>query len=108
MFPPLRLREALKLGGLGVGELVVRTWKKVNEHEVLTRAAAIAFYAMLALVPFLGLVLHLAVQLLPDVTRRSGNAVGFGNLTVERSARRFADDAGESGPCFPHCDCARP
>jgi membrane protein len=84
MFPPLRLREALSLGGLSVRELAIRTWKKINEHEVLTRAAAVAFYAMLALVPFLGLVLNLAVQLLPDITRRSGHSLGFGNMTVEQ------------------------
>ena len=84
MFPPLRLREALRLGGLSVRELAVRTWKKINENEILTRAAAVSFYAMLALVPFLGLVLTLAVQLLPDLTGRTGKTVGIGNLTVDQ------------------------
>ncbi|SIO66742.1 membrane protein [Singulisphaera sp. GP187] len=84
MFLPFRLREALTLGGLSVRELIVRTWHKVEEHEVFTRAAAVAFYAMLALVPFLGLVLTLVVQLLPDLTGRSGNTVGVANLTVEQ------------------------
>jgi len=82
MFPPLRLREAMTLGGLSVRELAVRTWKKIGENEILTRAAAVAFYAMLALVPFLGLILTLIVQLLPDLTGRTGNTVGAGNLTV--------------------------
>jgi membrane protein len=82
MFPPLRLREALALGGLSVRALLVRTWLKIGEHEILTRSAAVAFYAMLALVPFLGLVLSLAVQLLPDLTGRSGKVVGIGNMTV--------------------------
>ena len=40
MFPPLRLREALSLGGLSVRELVLRTWEKVNENEIMSRAAA--------------------------------------------------------------------
>ena len=84
MFLPLRLREALTLGGLSVRELLVRTWNKIYEHEILTRAAAVAFYAMLALVPFLGLVLTMVVQLLPDLTGRSGNTVGVANLTVEQ------------------------
>ncbi len=74
MFPPLRLREAMSLGGLTVRELAVRTWKKINEHEILTRAAAVAFYAMLALVPFLALILTLTVQLLPDITGATGRA----------------------------------
>jgi membrane protein len=83
-FPPLRLREAMALGGLSVHELAKRTWTKMNEHEILTRASAVAFYAMLALVPFLALILTLTVQLLPEVTGRSGHAVGFGNMTVDQ------------------------
>ena len=54
VFPPIRLREALSLGGLSVRELASRTWKKILENEIMTRAAAVSFYAMLALVPFLG------------------------------------------------------
>jgi membrane protein len=81
VFPPLRLREALTLGGLSVRELVARTWRLMNQNEILTRASAIAFYAMLAAVPFLGLVLVFAVQLLPDLTRPVGGG-GLGNRTV--------------------------
>lgn len=81
MFPPLRLREAVNLGGLSYRELAVRTWRQINEHEILTRAAAVSFYAMLALVPFLGLIILLAAQLLPDVTRVTG-AKGVGDMTV--------------------------
>jgi membrane protein len=81
MFPPLRLREAFKLGGLSVRELTVRTWHKLNEHQILTHAAAVSFYAMLALVPFLGLVIFLTAQLLPDLTGAT-RAKGIGNLTV--------------------------
>jgi len=82
MHVPLRLREALSLGGLSVRELLIRTWHKINDHEIFTRAAAVAFYAMLAIVPFLALILTLAAHLLPDVTGQSGKAVGIGNLTV--------------------------
>jgi membrane protein len=72
MFPPLRLKAALRLGGLTTRELMVRTWRAIEEHEIQTRAAGVAFYAMLALVPFIGLVLTFAVQFLPDIT--GGNA----------------------------------
>ena len=81
MFPPLRHRQALKLGGLSVRELAMRTWRKIDEHEIMTRASAVSFYAMLALVPFLGLILTITVQLLPDLT---GGSTGIGNLTAEQ------------------------
>jgi len=84
VFPPLRLKQALTLGGLAPREMIVRTYHAIDEHEVQTRAAAIAFYAMLALVPFIGLILFLAVQLLPDLTGRKGNENGIGNLTVAK------------------------
>jgi membrane protein len=82
VFPPIRLREALSLGGLSVRELVSRTWSRVLENEIMTRASAVAFYAMLALVPFLGLVLTLALELLPDLRGPSGATIGFANMTV--------------------------
>ncbi len=83
MHVPTRLRAALSLGGLSVRELLVRTWRAIDEHEIQTRAAAVSFYAMLALVPFLGLVLTLAVQLLPDLTGSADPAHGIGDVTVE-------------------------
>jgi membrane protein len=81
MFPPLRLRSALTLGGLSPRELAVRVWKRMGEHEVMTRAAAVAFYAMLATVPFLALLLTIVVQALPDVT---GWRRGMGSMTVHQ------------------------
>jgi membrane protein len=83
VFPPLRLREAMSLGGLSPRELAIRAWRAIDDHEVQTRAAAVSFYAMLALVPFIGLVLTLAVQLLPDLTGSSQRVQGIGNMTVE-------------------------
>ena len=79
---PTRLHSALRLGGLGIRELALRTWAGINAQEIQTRAAAVSFYAMLALVPFLGLVLTLTVQLLPDLT--GSGARGIGDLTVEQ------------------------
>src|SRR4051794_1121885 len=82
VFLPIRLREALNLGGMSPRELLTRTWKKIRENEIMTRAAAVSFYAMLALVPFLALILTIAVDLLPDLRGPSGTTLGFGNMTV--------------------------
>src|SRR3954447_19761633 len=62
----------------------MRTWTKLNENEILTRAAAVSFYAMLALVPLLALILTASVQLLPDLTGTTGKSVGVGNIDVDQ------------------------
>jgi membrane protein len=62
----VRLKSALTFGGLSPGSALSRTWHEMMENEVMTRAAAIAFYAMLASVPFLSLMITLAVQALPE------------------------------------------
>ena len=59
-------------------------WDRFNENELMTRAAGVAFYAMLAIVPFLGLILTLVVRLLPDITGHSHTTDGIGDLTVEQ------------------------
>lgn len=82
MFPPIRLRSAFKLGGLSPKEMLTRTWRTMNDHEIMTRAAGVAFYAMLATVPFLAVVLTLAIKLLPDVTQGFSAAHGMGDKTV--------------------------
>ena len=84
--PPMRLKEALTLGGLSARELAARIWKKMSENEVFTRAAGISFYAMLAFIPFLAFILTLVVQLLPDPSGQSQEH-GVGNLTVEQLVR---------------------
>jgi membrane protein len=74
----VRLREAWNWGGLSSVELAKRTWKGLNDHLAFDRAAVIAFYAMLSLVPFLGLVLAIALGTAPfiadqvDVVAREG------------------------------------
>jgi membrane protein len=55
------------LGGLTLRETCVRTWTRLYEHEILTRAAAISFYALAALVPFLALVVTLSAWFLPHI-----------------------------------------
>ena len=52
-FSNKRFWSAMNLGGLTAREVAIRTWRGMNDHEILTRAAAISFYAIAALVPFL-------------------------------------------------------
>jgi membrane protein len=49
-------------------QLLKQAWHFVNEHEVVTRASAIAFSAMMAAVPFLLMLITVFVQLLPDMS----------------------------------------
>jgi membrane protein len=62
----------MHLGGLSAREAAERTWKKIDEHEVLTRAAAIAFYAIAALVPFLAMLATLTGYFLPWIAPGAG------------------------------------
>ncbi len=64
-----RLLAALSLGGLSFKEAAIRTWNRMNDHEILTRASAITFYAIAALVPFLALMITLTAYLLPPPVR---------------------------------------
>ena len=92
---PSRLRHALTLGGLTPRELVIRTYNGISQNEIQTRAAAVAFYAMLALVPFIGLILFMAVQLLPDLTGRRSDAV---NQISDKAVSQFEATLGEILP----------
>jgi membrane protein len=58
----IRLREAWNWGGLSAWELARRTWEQMDKHATLDRAAVVAFYAMMALVPFVGIVLAIALR----------------------------------------------
>ena len=64
----LRPRTPMSLGGLSLRQLAVGMWKRMEEHDAMTWAAAVAFYAMLATVPFLALVLVVVVLRLPDLS----------------------------------------
>jgi membrane protein len=79
-----RFWSAMNLGGLTAREVAVRTWKGVIEHEILTRAAAISFYAIAAVVPFLALVITLTAYCLPGIPMSAG-----------------ADGAASAGPLEP-------
>jgi membrane protein len=56
--------------GRQVRQVVLWTWKGMDEDEILTRAAAISFYALAALVPFLALVITITAWCLPWTGRR--------------------------------------
>jgi membrane protein len=71
-FSTRRLSSAMHLGGLTLREAAAQTWTRMNEHELLTRAAAIAFYALAALVPFLALVITLTAYCLPWIEPGAG------------------------------------
>ncbi|MDZ4834703.1 MAG: YihY/virulence factor BrkB family protein [Candidatus Melainabacteria bacterium] len=55
--------------------VVLALWKSIVDDEILTRAAAISFYAMLAFVPFIGVLFSIAIEIFAQ-----GN---FLNLQVE-------------------------
>src|SRR5262249_49875536 len=64
-------------------EVIVRTWSRADEHEVMTRAAAVSFYAMLACVPFLTLMLTAIVLFLPDLRGIGSADRGAKSMTVQ-------------------------
>jgi membrane protein len=72
----------MHLGGLSVREVAMRTCQRINDHEIFTRAAAITFYAIAAMVPFLALLITLTAYLLPTPVRQavSGTAQPAGPM----------------------------
>lgn len=69
----------------------MRTWARAEEHEIMTRAAAVSFYAMLACVPFLALMLTAIVQFLPDLTRREDGGHSTKTMTVQELRTTLRD-----------------
>ncbi len=80
----LSLRTAMSLGGLSLRQLAMGMWQRMEEHDSMTWAAAVAFYAMLATVPFLALVLVGVVLRLPDLSGTGRRTTGLGHLTVDQ------------------------
>jgi membrane protein len=77
-------RMTMSLGGLSLLQITVGTWKRMDEHDAMTWAAAVAFYAMLATVPFLAIVLVALVLGLPDLSGAGRRTTGLGHLTVDQ------------------------
>lgn len=80
----LRPRTTMSLGGLSLWQVAVGMWRRMEEHDSMTWAAAVAFYAMLATVPFLAIVLVGVVLRLPDLTGAGRRTTGLGHLTVDQ------------------------
>ena len=80
----LRPRTTMSLGGLTLRQLAVGIWKRMQEHDAMTWAAAVGFYAMLATVPFLALILVGVVLRLPDLSGTGRRTTGLGHLTVDQ------------------------
>jgi membrane protein len=81
----------MNLGGLTFHEAAARTWTLFFEHAILTRAAAIGFYAIAALVPFMALFIALTAHWLPWIERRF-RGTPTANL-LEPFAELLPDDA---------------
>jgi membrane protein len=80
----LRARTIISLGGPSLWRVAVTMWNRMEEHDAMTWAAAVAFYAMLATVPFLAIVLVAVVLQLPDLTSTGLRTTGLGNQTVDQ------------------------
>jgi len=77
----IRLSEAWNWGGLSARELAVRTWRAIDKHETIDRAAIVAFYGMLSLVPLLSFALTI------------GSRVGIGEEVKRLSMQMLPSDA---------------
>jgi membrane protein len=80
MFISKRFWWAMHLGGLSVRAVGVKTWTRINDHAVLSRAAAIAFYAVAALIPFMALLIALTARWLPWIVMQLGGDGPFDPL----------------------------
>jgi membrane protein len=81
---PLHPRTPMSLGGLSLRQVAVEMWTRMEEHDAMTWAAAAAFYAMFATVPFLAILLGVVVLRLPDLSGAGHRTTGLGNLTVDQ------------------------
>jgi membrane protein len=79
-----RQRMIMSLNGLSLRQLAVEMWKRMVAHDAMTWAAAVAFYAMFATVPFLAIVLVTVILRLPDLSGAGRRTTGLGNLTVDQ------------------------
>jgi membrane protein len=73
----------LYVGGIPPRELLQRTRSELADNEILLSAAATAYYALTAFVPFLALLVALAAQLAPEITGKPGARDAIGGRTVD-------------------------
>jgi membrane protein len=84
MFISKRFLWALHRGAISLRALAAETWVRINDHAVLTRAAAIAFYAIAALIPFMALLIALTSRWLPWIALQLGGDRNFDPLDLLR------------------------
>ncbi|MBS2011138.1 MAG: YihY/virulence factor BrkB family protein [Cyanobacteria bacterium SZAS TMP-1] len=77
-----RLKEHLVERQLTFAQLVFRSVQfALTRHEILSRASAIAYCAMLAFIPFITLTITIGAHLLPDLGGHSAGVVAASGLT---------------------------
>src|SRR5947209_16268361 len=86
----IRLREAWNWGGLTVKQVALRTYEAMDKHETIDRAAIVAFYAILSLVPFLGLILTTTLGSAGGVV--AGEILGLSRQLLPEAADRVVRD----------------
>jgi membrane protein len=79
-----RPRTPMNLGGMSLYQLAIETWNRLSKHDAMNLAAAGAYYAMLATVPFITIIVVGTVLRLPDLTGVDPRATGLLNMTVEQ------------------------
>ena len=91
-----------KLGGLSPKELGKRVWKEIDEDEILTRSAALAYYFVLALFPMmlflasiLGFMAGLGTQLQQGLTHYLVRALpSSASSLVQQTIHQITQNAG--------------
>jgi len=78
-----RRRAPSSLHGLSRGYSPGGSGGSSTKLEIVTRAAAVTYYALTALVPFLAVLLTVAANLAPDLTGPSGARSPLGGMTVD-------------------------
>lgn len=79
------LRKYLRDRGISLWQLMFEAlWHVLFEHEIMTRACAIAYSAMFAFVPFLILVTTIAAHMLPSLADPSGQSLGIANISAQQ------------------------
>lgn len=72
------------LNGLSARQLSVRAWGRMQAHDSMIWAAAIAFYALFATIPLLALFLVVTVLQLPDLSGAAWRSSGVGDLALDQ------------------------
>jgi membrane protein len=80
---PNRLLGKFKRKGLTLQILVRALINEFDRNEILMRSAAVAFYALLAFVPFIAVVLTLSVQILPGLELLSSGPNDIEHQTIK-------------------------